>query len=115
MSVRQRLAAAIRDRLTGAAPALIGDWWGRYRLTVSFPSLAAATAGSVNGQAEAVLWAETFDDLPIEAVVAALRQPIFDAKDAPELRARLSSYREEALEMACAARIVFEINLLYKE
>lgn len=116
MSVRSRLEMLIRERLTGMSPQLAGDWWGRYRLTVSFPTLAIGQAGPVSGQAEAVLWAERFDDLPMEAVVSALREAMHDpGPELPQLRARLIAYREEALEMAVAARLGFEINLLYKE
>lgn len=113
MSLRQSVETLIRDRVQAVAPHLAGDLWGRMRLTVTFPRIDAKSAGALTGEAEAWLIAERFDDLPVDALIAALRQPMQDA--ASGIRLRLTGWREEAGEMAVTGRLVFTVDFLLGE
>lgn len=110
MSARAAIEAAIRQRVQSAAAHLAGDLWSRTRMTVTFPAIQVRPAGAVSGQAEAWLAAERFDDLPVEALLRALRAPAYDA--AAGVRLRLTGWREEAGEATVLGRLVFDVDLL---
>lgn len=108
MSLRDAVEALIKSRVQAAAPHLVGDLWGRLRLAVTFPRIEIKSSGALTGDAEAWLIAERFDDLPADALIAALRQPMQDA--AGGLRLRLAGWREEAGEMAVTGRLIFTVD-----
>lgn len=110
MSLRARVEDVIRTRVAAAAPGLAGDLWGRLRLTVVFPRLEVRSHGALTGTAEAWLAAERFDELPVDALIAALRAPIHDASGG--LRLRLEEWREETGEMIVSARLIFSMDFL---
>ncbi len=112
MSLRRAMETAIRQRVEQAAPGLVGDLWGRERLTVLYPRLAMPRRDTrIEGQVEVWLLAETPEALPTDAVAGALIAP-FEVTDGRQ-RARLwlASIEERVDDLKVAARLVFDITI----
>ncbi|TCS70765.1 hypothetical protein EDC61_11492 [Sulfuritortus calidifontis] len=111
--MRQALEAAIRARIEAVAPALICDLWGRQQVTLLITRLAiSATSRAAEGEAQAVLMAETPDAFPVDAMLEALRDPIFVSGATFRLRARLTSLAERIEDMAAVCRLTFTIEVM---
>jgi hypothetical protein len=73
--VRAALEAEIRGRVQQAAPQLVGDLWGRERVTVAFERLRIAADG-VEAQVICELYADSVDAFPVAELVAVMLRPI---------------------------------------
>jgi len=113
--VRAELEAAIRARIQQAAPALVGDLWGRERVTLIITRLDVPLAsGILNGEAEAILMADTPDAFDLTALVRAFDDPIQFPKTETAFgcRARLVRIHERIEEMTAVCRMTLAIEVL---
>ncbi len=113
--MRAALEAAIRARIQQAAPALVGDLWGRERVTVLITRLEVPlSSGILAGEAEAALFADTPDAFDITALVRAFDDPIQFPKTETAFgcRARLTRIQERIEEMTAVCRLAFAIEVL---
>jgi hypothetical protein len=112
--VRTALEAEIRGRVQQAAPQLVGDLWGRERVTLIITRLDVPLAsGILHGEAEAWLFAESPDAFDIAAIVQAFETPIQIANTPGQLgcRARLIRIAERIEEMTASCRLTFALEL----
>lgn len=111
--MRAQLEAAIRARIEAVAPQLIGDLWGRRQVTLLITRLdISATSRAADGEAQAVLMAETPDAFPVDALIEALRDPVSVSGAAFRLRARLTGLAERIEDMAAICRLTFTIEVM---
>lgn len=111
--MRAALEAAIRARIEAVAPQLVGDLWGRQQITLLITRLSiSATSRAAEGEAQAVLLADTPDAFPVDALIGALREPLSVFGPDYRLRARLSQLSERIEEMQAVCRLTFAIEVM---
>lgn len=111
--MRAQLEAAIRARIEAVAPDLIGDLWGRRQITLLITRLAVSTTSrAAEGEAQAVLLADTPDAFPVDGLIAALREPVSVSGPDFRLRARLTQIAERIEEMQAVCRLTFAIEVM---
>lgn len=111
--MRSELEAAIRGRIEAVAPQLVGDLWGRQKVTILITRLdVSSTSRAADGEAQAMLFADTPDAFPVDALIASLREPLSINGSGYRLRARLTGIAERIEEMHAVCRIYLAIEVM---
>jgi hypothetical protein len=112
--VRAALEAEIRNRVQQAAPQLVGDLWGRERVTVAFERL-RLEGGIWRGTVVCELYSDALDVIPVDTLTGICLHPV--SIDTPNATALLELYEicERMADGYAICQLLFKCTLYLHE
>jgi hypothetical protein len=109
-AVRAALEAEIRIRVQQAAPQLVGDLWGRERVTVAFERL-RLEGGIWCGTVVCELYSDELDVIPVDTLIGLCLHPV--SIDTPNAAALLELYeiKESLVDGYAICQLLFKCTL----